>query len=76
MKAVYATGTPVTVLLLHGRPLSIEWAAENIPSILEGWYLDQETGTAVAEAIFGEINPRGKTPCHNSKECGTNSRIL
>jgi beta-glucosidase len=62
VRAVHATGTPVVVFLLHSRPLSIPWVAENIPAILDGWFLGQETGTAVAEALFGDINPGGKLP--------------
>jgi beta-glucosidase len=62
VKAVVATGTPTIVLLINGRPLSINWIAEHVPAILEGWYLGQETGTAVAEVLFGEVNPGGKLP--------------
>jgi beta-glucosidase len=59
-KAILATGKPVVVLLLNGRPLSINYLAENARAIIEGWYLGQETGHAVANAIFGKINPGGK----------------
>jgi beta-glucosidase len=59
-QAVQATGTPVVAVMLHSRPLAIPWVADNIPAILEGWFLGQETGTAVAEALFGDINPGGK----------------
>jgi len=59
-QAVHATGTPVVAVMLNSRPLAIGWVAEHIPAILEGWFLGQETGTAVAEALFGEINPGGK----------------
>jgi beta-glucosidase len=62
VKAIVATGTPTIVLLINGRPLSINWIAEHVPAILEGWYLGQETGTAVAEVLFGEVNPGGKLP--------------
>jgi len=62
VEAVYATGTPVVVLLLHGRPLAIEWIKDHVPAILDGWYLGQETGNAVADVLFGEINPGGKLP--------------
>ena len=62
VKAVLATGKPVVVLLLHGRPNSINYIAENVPAILDGWYLGQETGTAVADILFGNINPGGKLP--------------
>lgn len=62
VEAVYATGIPVVVLLLHGRPLAIEWIKDHVPAILDGWYLGQETGNAVADVLFGEVNPGGKLP--------------
>ncbi|HTP10000.1 MAG TPA: glycoside hydrolase family 3 N-terminal domain-containing protein [Anaerolineae bacterium] len=62
VKAIVATGTPTIVLLINGRPLSINWIAEHVPAILEGWYLGQETGTAVADVLFGDVNPGGKLP--------------
>jgi beta-glucosidase len=61
-KAVLATGRPVIVALINGRPLTINFVAENAPAIFECWYLGQETGAALAEALFGEINPGGKLP--------------
>lgn len=60
LKALHATGVPVVLILINGRPLTIEWAANNIPSIIEAWFPGQEGGTAVAEAIFGKTNPSGK----------------
>ena len=62
IKAIAATGKPYIIFLINGRPRSIEWAAENSPAILEGWYLGQDTGTAAAEVLFGDINPGGKLP--------------
>jgi beta-glucosidase len=62
VKAIVATGKPVVVFLLHGRPNSINYIAETVPAILDGWYLGQETGTAVADVIFGDYNPGGKLP--------------
>jgi len=61
-KAIVALGKPVVVLLLHGRPNSINYIAENVPAVLDGWYLGQEGGTAVADVIFGDYNPGGKLP--------------
>ncbi len=62
IRAVVETGVPTILVLINGRPASINYAAEHVPAILEGWYLGQETGTVVAEALFGEVNPGGKLP--------------
>jgi beta-glucosidase len=62
VKGVLATGKPVVVFLQHGRPNSINYIAEHVPAILEGWYLGQEGGTAVADVLFGDYNPGGKLP--------------
>jgi len=62
VKAIVATGKPAVVFLLHGRPNSINTIAESVPAILDGWYLGQETGTAVADVLFGDANPGGKLP--------------
>lgn len=59
-KAVVATGKPTVVMLINSGPLSINYIAENVPAILEGFYLGQETGTAVADVLFGDYNPAGK----------------
>jgi beta-glucosidase len=57
-----ATGKPLVVLLLHGRPNSINFIKEHAPAILDGWYLGQEGGTAMADVIFGDYNPAGRLP--------------
>ena len=62
VKAVVETGTPTVVLLLNGRPLSVNYIAENVPAILEGWYLGEEGGTGAAAVLFGDVNPGGKLP--------------
>ena len=62
VKAIQALGKPVVVFLLHGRPNSINYIAENVPAILDGWYLGQEGGTAAADVLFGDYNPGGKLP--------------
>ena len=62
VKEVVETGVPTVVLLINGRPLSINYIAEHVPAILEGWYLGQEGGTAAARVIFGDLNPGGKLP--------------
>jgi beta-glucosidase len=62
LKAVVALGKPVVLVLLNGRPLSINWAAENVPAILEAWEPGTEGGHAVADILFGDANPGGKLP--------------
>lgn len=62
LKAVADLGKPVVLVLLNGRPLSINWAAEHIPAILEAWEPGTEGGHAVADILFGEVNPGGKLP--------------
>jgi beta-glucosidase len=62
LEAVVALGKPVVLVLLNGRPLSIAWAAENVPAILEAWEPGSEGGNAVADILFGDANPGGKLP--------------
>jgi beta-glucosidase-like glycosyl hydrolase len=60
--AVRGTGKPVVVVLINGRPLALSHLAETVPAILEGFYLGQEGGTAVADVLFGDVSPGGKLP--------------
>ncbi len=62
MVAVHATGTPTVLVLVNGRPLSVTWAAENVPAILEAWLPGEEGAEAVADVLFGDFNPGGKLP--------------
>jgi beta-glucosidase len=62
VKAIHATGKPVVVVLANGRPLAIPWIAENVPAVLESWFLGSQAGHAVADALFGDVNPGGKLP--------------
>lgn len=59
-KAIFDLKKPTAVLLINGRPLSVNYLAEKAPAIIEGWYLGQEQGTAVANVVFGKVNPGGK----------------
>ena len=70
VKAMLATGRPVIVLLFNGRPISINYIAENVPVIFECWYLGQETGHAVADVLFGNYNPGGKLPITIPRSAG------
>ncbi|MBI3003895.1 MAG: beta-glucosidase BglX [Ignavibacteriales bacterium] len=62
IKAMQATGKPVVLVLMNGRPLAIPWEAGNISAILDIWFLGVEAGNAVADVLFGEVNPSGKLP--------------
>ncbi len=70
VRAIAGIGKPVVVLLFNGRPLAINTVNETVPAILECWYLGQETGTAVAEVLFGDFNPGGKLPITIPRSAG------
>jgi beta-xylosidase len=70
VKAMVATGKPVIALLFNGRPLSINHLIQHVPVIFECWYLGQECGHAVAEVLFGDINPGGKLPITIPRSAG------
>ncbi len=62
LEAVASTGKPVVLVLESGRPLDIHWASEHLPAILEAWYPGTQGGDAVADVLFGDVNPGGKLP--------------
>lgn len=62
LKALKATGKPLVLVLMNGRPLDLNWARENAAAILETWYTGTEGGHAIADVLFGDINPSGKLP--------------
>jgi beta-glucosidase len=70
VRAVVETGTPTVVLLINGRPLSVNYMKEHVPAILEGWYLGEQGGTAAANVLFGDVNPGGKLPISFPKSVG------
>jgi beta-glucosidase len=62
LEAVAATGKPVVLVLVNGRPLEITWAAEHVPAILEAWYPGSQGGNGIADVLFGDANPAGHLP--------------
>lgn len=62
IKAIHATGKPYAVVLMNGRPLTINWVAENSPAILETWFGGTMAGPAIVDTLFGDANPGGKLP--------------
>lgn len=60
VQKIHATGKPVVLVLMNGRPLTIPWEAEHIPSIVETWFAGVEAGNAIADILFGDVNPSGK----------------
>lgn len=60
VQAVQATGTPVVVVLIKGRPLNLNWIDEHVPAIVDAWYPGQEGGNAIADVLFGDYNPSGR----------------
>ena len=69
-KAIFALHKPTVVILLNGRPLSVNYLAGHAPALLEGWYLGQETGHAIADILFGSVNPGGKLPVTIARSVG------
>src|SRR5580692_10003948 len=70
LEAIVATGKPVVLVVLSGRPLELKWAAEHVPAILEAWSPGIEAGPAVADVLFGDVNPSGKLPSNFPRAVG------
>jgi beta-glucosidase len=62
VKAVYDTGTPVVLVLVNGRPVSLGWIADSVPAIVESWFPSEEGANAIVDVLFGDVNPGGKLP--------------
>jgi beta-glucosidase len=69
-RAILALHKPTVVVLLNGRPLSVNYLAKSAPALLEGWYLGQETGHGVADVVFGKVSPGGKLPVTIARSVG------
>lgn len=69
-RRIFALGKPVVVVLLNGRPLAVNYLAENAPALVEGWYLGEQTGHGVADVLFGKVNPGGKLPVTFARHVG------
>jgi beta-glucosidase len=70
IQAIAATGKPYVVVLMNGRPLTLGWVADNAPALLETWFPGTEGGNAVADVLFGKVNPGGKLPMSFPRDVG------
>ncbi len=70
LRAIKATGKPIVVIYIQGRPLNMNWAKENADALLTAWYPGQEGGNAIADILFGEYNPSGRLPVSIPKHIG------
>ena len=70
LEAVAATGKPVILVVMAGRPLELKWAAGHVPAILEAWSPGHEGGHAIADVLFGDVNPSGKLPASLPRAVG------
>lgn len=69
-REIFALGKPVVVILLNGRPYAVNYLAEKAPALIEGWYLGEQTGNALADVVFGRFNPGGKLPVSIARGVG------
>ncbi|REH01196.1 beta-glucosidase BglX [Flavobacterium aquicola] len=70
LEEIYKVNPNIVLVLNNGRPLSIPWAAEHIPAIVEAWHLGTQTGNAVAQVLYGDYNPSGKLPMSFPRNVG------
>ncbi|SDC84632.1 beta-glucosidase [Cupriavidus sp. YR651] len=70
LKALRTTGKPLVVVLMNGRPLTVNWEKENADALLETWYAGTEGGHAIADVLFGDENPSGKLPISFPRSLG------
>ena len=70
LRALAATGKPVVLVLSNGRPLSVNWAAKHVPAIVEMWFPGEQGGAALADILFGDVNPSGKLSITIPKSAG------
>lgn len=70
LEAVYEVNKNIVLVLNNGRPLTIPWAAENIPAIVEAWHLGTQSGHAIAQVLYGDYNPSGKLPMSFPRSVG------
>lgn len=70
VKAIYETGTPTVVVLINGRPLTVNWIQQHVPAVIEAWFPGAQGGQAIAEVLFGDYNPGGKLPVTFPKSVG------
>jgi beta-glucosidase len=74
LESVCALGKPVTLVLVNGRPLNIDWAAQHVPAIVEAWLPGVQGGAAVADVLFGDVNPGGRLPVSWPRSAGQDTR--
>lgn len=70
IEAIHATGTPVVLVLMTGRPYNLSWVAEHLPALIQAWLPAQEGGAAVADVLFGAVNPSGRLPVSFPRSVG------
>jgi beta-glucosidase len=70
VRTIYETGTPIVLVLVNGRPVTLGWMAEQIPAIVEAWFPAEEGANAIAEVLFGAVNPGGKLPISFPRDAG------